>query len=131
MSLVLPSTVGASRALCAYEVKKQFPLNILAFVYYTTNNNIIIIIIIQKQLLKFLCFEKRKNHFLAKRPSFFFSLSFFRTTSEKKQQQLELLQISSEIPLPRLRSFQLLLRSLIGRLPTYFPSISRQARIKS
>ena len=46
------------------------------------------------------------------RPSFCFCFCFFFTVST-------------------LRSFQLLFLSLIGRFPTYFPSISRQARTKS
>lgn len=43
------------------------------------------------------------------RPNFFFSFCFLRTTS-------------------RFRSFHMLLRSLMGREPTYFPFISRMAR---
>lgn len=49
------------------------------------------------------------NHRPYLRPNFFFSFCFLRTTS-------------------RFRSFHMLLRSLMGLEPTYFPFISRMAR---
>lgn len=53
--------------------------------------------------------ERVPGHRPYLRPSFFFSFCFLRTTS-------------------RFRSFHMLLRSLMGREPTYFPFISRMAR---